>query len=279
MLTQEKIREMKIFSKQIQMEVCKMIHSLGVGHLGGSLSISDVLSVLYCGQLKYDPQNPKWEKRDWVVLSKGHAGPALYATLALRGFMPLSELDTLNRPHTNLPSHADRLRTPGVDMTCGSLGQGASTAAGVALGMKMNQMPNYVYLILGDGELDEGQVWEMALFASTKKLSHLIAFVDNNKLQLDGPTDDICALGDIEAKFREFGWYAQTVNGHDVEAIYQAIENAKAQEEKPSMIVLDTIKGNGWSKAANQVGSHSRGLTAEELQEALAEMQAAIDSY
>ena len=279
MLSHEKIREMKIFSKQVQMEICKMISSLGVGHLGGSLSITDLLSVLYCQQMKYDPKNPKWEGRDWVVLSKGHAGPALYATLALKGFMPMSELDTLNRPHTNLPSHADRLRTPGIDMTCGSLGQGASTAAGVALAMKMNHMPNNVYLILGDGEIDEGQVWEMALFAGQRKLSNLIGFVDANKLQLDGPTDEICCLGDIAAKFREFGWYAQSVDGHDVAAISEAIDRAKAQSEQPSMIVLNTIKGNGWSKSANQVGSHSRGISPEELKEALAEMQAAIDSY
>ena len=279
MLSHEKIREMKIFSKQVQMEICKMISSLGVGHLGGSLSITDLLSVLYCQQMKYDPKNPKWEGRDWVVLSKGHAGPALYATLALKGFMPMSELDTLNRPHTNLPSHADRLRTPGIDMTCGSLGQGASTAAGVALAMKMNHMPNNVYLILGDGEIDEGQVWEMALFAGQRKLSNLIGFVDANKLQLDGPTDEICCLGDIAAKFREFGWYAQSVDGHDVAAISEAIDRAKAQSEQPSMIVLNTIKGNGWNKSANQVGSHSRGISPEELKEALAEMQAAIDSY
>ncbi|MGI6181070.1 MAG: transketolase [Agathobaculum sp.] len=270
---------MKIFSKHIQMEVVKMIAGLGVGHLGGSLSITDLLSVLYCNQLKYDPKNPQWEDRDWVVMSKGHAGPALYATLALKGFMPMEELATLNRPHTNLPSHVDRTKTPGIDMTCGSLGQGASTAAGVALGMKMNGKDNRVYVVFGDGEIDEGQVWEMALFAGHRKLNNLIGFVDYNKLQLDGTTDKICALGDIGAKFAEFGWYAQTVDGHDVEAIDAAIENAKKQTDKPSMIVLNTIKGNGWSKSANQVGSHSRGLNEEELQEALAEMQAAIDSY
>lgn len=279
MLSTEKVREMKVFSKHIQMEVVKMIAGLGVGHLGGSLSITDLLAVLYCNQLKYDPKNPQWEDRDWVVLSKGHAGPALYSTLALKGFMPMEQLATLNRPHTNLPSHVDRTKTPGIDMTCGSLGQGASTAAGVALGMKMNGKDNYVHVIFGDGEIDEGQVWEMALFAGHRKLSNLIGYVDYNKLQLDGPTDKVCALGDVAAKFAEFGWYAQTVDGHDVEAIDAAIENAKKQSDKPSMIVLNTIKGNGWSKSANQVGSHSRGLNEEELQEALAEMQAAIDSY
>lgn len=279
MLSTEKIREMKIFSKQIQMEVVKMIAGLGVGHLGGSLSITDLLADLYCNQMRYDPKNPQWEGRDWLVLSKGHAGPALYATLALKGFMPMEELATLNRPHTNLPSHVDRTKTPGIDMTCGSLGQGASTAAGVALAFKLNRTDNRVFVVFGDGEIDEGQVWEMALFAAQRKLSNLIAFVDYNKLQLDGTTDEICGLGDIAAKFREFGWYAQSVDGHDVAAIDEAIENAKKQTDKPSMIVLNTIKGNGWSKSAGQVGSHSRGLTDEELAEALGEMQAAIDSY
>ncbi len=279
MLSTEKIREMKIFSKQIQMEVVKMIAGLGVGHLGGSLSITDLLADLYCNQMRYDPKNPQWEGRDWLVLSKGHAGPALYSTLALKGFMPMEELATLNRPHTNLPSHVDRTKTPGVDMTCGSLGQGASTAAGVALAFKLNHTDNRVFVVFGDGEIDEGQVWEMALFAAQRKLSNLIAFVDYNKLQLDGTTDEICGLGDIAAKFREFGWYAQSVDGHDVAAIDEAIENAKKQTDKPSMIVLNTIKGNGWSKSAGQVGSHSRGLTDEELAEALGEMQAAIDSY
>lgn len=275
----EKIKEMKIFSRRIQMEVVKMIAGLGIGHLGGSLSVTDLLAVLYCGRMKYDPKNPQWEERDRFILSKGHAGPALYATLALKGFMPVEELATLNRPHTKLPSHVDRTKTPGVDMTCGSLGQGASAAAGIALGLRMNGKSNYVYAAFGDGEINEGQVWEMALFAGHRKLSNLIGFVDYNKLQLDGPTDEICKLGDIARKFEEFGWYAQNVDGHDVAAIDEAIGRAKGQDEKPSMIVLHTVKGNGWSRSANQVGSHSRGLNEEELAEALGEMQAAIDSY
>ena len=279
MLSAEKIREMKVFSKQVQMEVVKMIAGLGVGHLGGSLSITDLLSVLYCNQMRYEPKNPRWEGRDWLVLSKGHAGPALYATLALKGFFPVSELATLNRPHTNLPSHVDRTKTPGVDMTCGSLGQGASAAAGIALALRLDHKDNRVFAVFGDGEIDEGQVWEMALFAAQRKLSNLIAFVDYNKLQLDGTTDEVCALGDIATKFREFGGSAQEADGHDVAAINTAIENARAQSDKPSMIVLHTIKGNGWSKSAGQVGSHSRGLTAEELEEALSEMQSTIDSY
>lgn len=277
----EKTKELKRFSKHIQIETIKEIANLGVGHLGGSLSIADLLAVLYGKQMKIDPKNPKWDERDWLVCSKGHAGPAVYATLALKGYFPMDELKTLNQPTlghpTNFPSHCDRTKTPGIDMTTGSLGQGASSAAGIALAHKMDGAPNYTYVIFGDGEIDEGQVWEMALFAHTKKLSRLIAFVDNNGLQIDGNTEDVCDLGDIAAKFESFGWYAQTVDGHDVEAIDAAIENAKAQDEKPSMIVLKTVKGHGWSRIENTAGCHSMNVNAEQLEEALAEMNAELE--
>ena len=279
MMNEAKIKECKRFSVQTQMEIVKMISHVPAGHIGGSLSITDLLSVLYNNQMKIDPKNPQWEDRDWLVLSKGHCGPALYATLALKGYFPMEQLETLNAPGTDLPSHADRNHTTGIDMTTGSLGQGASTAAGVALGMKIDGKDNKVFLILGDGELDEGQVWEMAMMAATKKLDNLIAFVDYNKWQIDGRTDgdDVCNLGDICKKFESFGWFAQRVNGHDVEAIDKAIDTAKANKGCPSVIVMDTIKGHGWSKIADTAGSHSRGVSAEELEEALAEMQAAMD--
>lgn len=280
MMDDAKKKALKRFSIQTQMEIVKMISRVPAGHIGGSLSITDLLSVLYNKQMKIDPKNPKWENRDWLVLSKGHCGPALYATLALKGYFPMEQLETLNSPGTNLPSHADRNRTVGIDMTTGSLGQGASTAAGVAVGMKMDGKDNKVYLILGDGELNEGQVWEMAMMASTKKLDNLIAFVDYNKLQIDGrtDTDEVCNLGDICAKFAAFGWYAQRVDGHDIEAIDEAIDNAKDHKGDPSVIVLDTVKGNGWSRIADTAGSHSRGVSPEELEEALAEMQTVMDN-
>ena len=276
MLSKERVRDLKIFSKKIQIETIKMIASLGVGHLGGSLSIADALAVLYGAQMKYDPKNPKWEERDWFVCSKGHAGPAVYSALAMKGFFPMSELNTLNRPGTRLPSHCDRLKTPGIDMTTGSLGQGASTAAGIALAHQMNHKSNKVFLMLGDGEINEGQVWEMALFAGTKKLNNLIAFVDYNKLQLDGPTCEICDVGNVAKKFEDFGWYAQDIDGHDVEAIDRAIENARAQHEKPSMIVLNTIKGDGWSTVANKSSCHNVTISPSQEEEALSEMNAAL---
>lgn len=280
MLDDKKTKELKRFSKQTQMEIVKMISHIPAGHIGGSLSITDLLSVLYNKQMKIDPKNPRWEDRDWLVLSKGHCGPALYAALALKGYFPIEQLATLNAPGTDLPSHADRNHTPGIDMTTGSLGQGASTAAGVALGMKIDKKDNCVYLILGDGELDEGQVWEMAMMAATRKLDNLIAFVDYNKWQIDGRTDndDVCNLSDICGKFASFGWDAQRIDGHDVAAIDAAIDKAKAAAGRPSVIVMDTIKGNGWSRIADTAGSHSRGVSPEELEEALAEMQTALDA-
>lgn len=277
MLAKQEMQELRRFSVRIRMETLRAIASIGAGHVGGALSIADVLAVLYGKQLRHDPQRPDWAERDWLVVSKGHAGPAVYAALALRGFFPMEQLQTLNRLGTRLPSHCDHRLTTGIDITTGSLGQGASAAAGAALALRMDGKGSRVFLILGDGELDEGQVWEMALFAAHRGLSNLIAFVDNNHLQIDGTTDEVCALGDIADKFRAFGWFAQAVDGHDVEAIDRAVDAAKAQNSQPSVIVLDTVKGCGWSAAAGKVGSHSRTVSGADLADALDEMQRALD--
>jgi transketolase len=209
-------------------------------------------------------------------MSKGHAGPALYATLALKGFFPVADLLTLNKAKTNLPSHCDRNKTPGVDMTTGSLAQGMSTAVGVAVGNRLDGRKSYTYLILGDGECDEGQVWEGALFAGHRKLSNLIAFVDYNKKQLDGYTKDICDLGDIASKFAQFNWCAQDVDGNDVGQIYAAIEKAKAQQQQPSMIVLNTLKGKGCSFAETPLFNHHMVFTREQADEAVAVLEAEL---
>ncbi len=275
-MDQQKIRELKRFALEIRKETVKTIGHLGVGHVGGALSICDVLAVLYGGVMRVDPKRPKMEDRDWLVVSKGHAGPAVYATLALRGFFPMEELLTLNRPGTNLPSHCDMNRTPGIDMTTGSLGQGASSAMGICAGNRVKGLQNYTYLIMGDGENEEGQVWEAALFAGHRKLSHMIAFVDYNKAQIDGTIEEVCNLGDIAAKYEQFGWYAQSVDGHDVEAIWNAIARAKAQDEKPSVIVLNTVKGHGISLTEGQVASHNRTLDAAQTRQALAELDAQL---
>ena len=237
------LKELNIFAAQIRKAALRAMNAFHGGHVGGSMSMSDLMAALYGEVMKVDPKNPQWEDRDWLVVSKGHCGPAVYGTLALMGYFPEDELDTLNKEGTRLPSHCDRNRTPGIDMTTGSLGQGVSAAVGIAWGMQYQKKPNYVYTILGDGECDEGQVWEAALFAATKKLGHLIGFVDYNKKQLDGYTKDICDLGDMRQKFEDFGWHAQEVDGHDITAIVDAINKAKEVTDKPSMIVLNTIKG------------------------------------
>ncbi len=266
--------ELKDFARQIRIETLKEIGARGFGHIGGSISIVDLLAVLYGEIMKIDPINPNWEDRDWLVVSKGHAGPAVYAALALKGYFPLEYLSTLNQNNTCLPSHCDRNKTVGIDMTTGSLGQGASTAAGVALGHKIDGKNNYTYLILGDGECNEGQVWEAALFSAQHVLDHLIAFVDYNKKQLDGFTKDICDLGELEVKFANFGWDSQRVNGHDVNAIKDAIDRAKTIEGKPHMIVLDTVKGKGCYFAENEFSNHHMNVTEEQIQKAIQLLQA-----
>lgn len=272
MLSGSRIKELEAFANSIRIETVKAMGNLGFGHLGGALSVAEVLSVLYNGIMRIDPRNPKWEERDWLVCSKGHAGPAVYAALALKGYFSMEELMTLNKPGTNLPSHCDRNRTTGIDMTTGSLGQGSSLAAGVALGNRMNGRDNYTYLILGDGELQEGQVWEAVLFAAHRKLDHLIAFIDYNKQQLDGFIDDICGLGNIAAKFGSFGWNAQSVSGADVKAIHEAVVKAKASKGQPSVIILDTVKGKGCSFVEGKIDNHHITISREQMDQALLEL-------
>ncbi|MDR1212115.1 MAG: transketolase [Spirochaetaceae bacterium] len=261
------------FLKAKALEIRKLtieeIGTLGVGHIGGAMSIVEVLALLYFHRMRVDPKQPRMADRDQLVVSKGHAGPAVYAALAARGFFPKEWLATLNQGGTKLPSHCDRNLTPGIDMTAGSLGQGFSAAVGIALGLWMDKKPSYVYSILGDGESNEGQVWEAALFAGTRKLSNFIAFTDYNKQQLDGYTKDIIDLGDLEAKWREFGWFAQSVDGHDIAALDNAVEKAKAQKEKPSMIVMNTIKGRGCNFAEGVLSNHNMTFNMEKAKEAL----------
>jgi len=239
------IIDFEILAAEIRLETFQEMATLGFGHIGGAMSIADVLAVLYGGAMKIDPKRPDWEERDYFSLSKGHAGPAVYAALALKGFFPKDKLRTLNQSGTMLPSHCSRIHTPGIDLTTGSLGQGISTAVGAALASRILGGENYAYCIVGDGECDEGQIWEAVLFAAHQKLDHFILFVDENKMQLDGPVADICSMGDIGEKFSAFNWHVQTVDGHSVSAIHQAIEAAKAAAGQPSVIILQTVKGKG----------------------------------
>ena len=246
------------------------IGKLGVGHIGGSLSLPEVLAVLYFDVMNIDPADPKKPDRDRFVLSKGHGGPALYATLALRGYFGLDWLDTLNRPNTNIPSHCDMNRTPGVDMTTGSLGQGFSAAVGMAVAGKLDRSPVRVYTIIGDGESQEGQIWEAAMLAGSRRLGNLIAFTDYNKMQLDGYIEEVNGLYPLDKKWEAFGWHVQSVDGHDVAAIAHAIDNAQKITDRPSMILLDTVKGKGGYFCENQVASHNMNITGEMWQKAVA---------
>ena len=268
---------LRVIADSIRLATLQTFSYLGFGHIGGSLSIVETLAVLYGGELRCNPKNPKWDERDRLVISKGHAGPALYATLCLRGFFPKELLHELNQGGGRLPSHCDMHKTPGVDMTTGSLGQGMSTAIGLALGARINRMTNYTYLILGDGECDEGQVWEGAMFAAHNKLGKLIAFIDWNKLQLDGYTKDILDLGDIAEKFRAFGWHAQTVDGHDPGKIKAAIVKAKLESDKPSAIILDTVKGYGCDFAMNTSANHHMSFTAEQMENAIKQAEQKLE--
>jgi len=268
--------ELKKFAAKIRLETVKEIGARGFGHLGGALSVVDALAVLYGGAMNIDPKNPDWADRDKLVMSKGHAGPALYATLALKGYFPLEWLATLNQPGTKLPSHCDRKLTPGIDMTTGSLGQGVSTAIGLALAQKMDGKNARTYLFVGDGECNEGQVWEGALFAPQHKLDNLILFVDYNHKQLDGTTEEIIDMGDITAKFSAFGWHAQSIDGGDMKAIENAIELAKSKKNKPSCIVLNTVKGAGVPCVAAIKLNHHIVLDGELLKTAINECEEAL---
>ena len=261
------------YSADIRIWTIREIAEAGLGHIGGSASIAEVLAVLYGGMMKVDPQNPQWEDRDWFVLSKGHCAPALYAALALRGFFPMERLKTLNKGGICLPSHADRLRVPGVDMSTGSLGQGISAAVGIALANRMQGRDSWTYTIVGDGECNEGQVWEACQVANHQKLDHLIVLVDWNKLQLDGTLEEICDPVDLQEKFISFGFACETVPGHDVKAIWEAIERAKAVPGKPHCIMLDTIKGLGIPLAERADFNHYMTFGPEEGERSVEEIE------
>lgn len=263
---------MRKLAAEIRKETIKAMAAIGFGHIGGSMSIADVLAVLYGGVMRIDPQNPQWEERDMLILSKGHCGASLYAALALAGFFPVADLKTLNRPDTNLPSHCDRLKTKGVDMSTGSLGQGISIAIGIALGNRIKKIDSRTYVILGDGELQEGQVWEGVQFAAHRGLDNLIAFVDNNQRQLDGRLEDICKPFDLQAKFEAFGFNCRKVRGYDVEAIYGAIVDAWETRCKPSAIILETFKGIGCCFAEEADFNHYMVIDEAMAQEACCEI-------
>jgi len=255
-MDKQDVLKLEQFALEIRLNAVKSLDNLGFGHYGGALSIVETLAVLYGKVMNVDPKNPAWDGRDYFILSKGHAGPALYSALALKGYFPLDTLMTLNKNGTKLPSHLDRILTPGVDMTSGSLGQGISVATGIAKAIKQNGSNQMVYCIVGDGELNEGQCWEAVQFAVQHELDNLIIFVDDNKKQLDGTVEEISGKKDFAKIFEAFGFSAKDVCGKDVAAIHDAIVDTKAKKGKPHVIVLDTLKGQGFTYLEGKKDNH-----------------------
>lgn len=275
-MTPEETKNLQRFALKIRIGILEELKARGFGHVGGSLSIADALAVLYGSVMRYDPKNPAWEQRDKLICSKGHAGPAVYAALALRGFFPYEQLVTLNQPHTNLPSHCDRNKTPGVDMTTGSLGQGTSLAVGMAMGDMLKGFDSRTFLIVGDGEANEGQVWEAAMFTAAKKITSLTWLIDNNKKQLDGYTKDVLNPFDFEEKFRSFGFEAISIDGNDVEQLENAL--TRRPIDKPIAIILNTVKGKGVEEVENTMGNHSMTPPPEAFDRWLAELHQKLEA-
>ena len=269
-------RELKQFAAEIRITLLEEMKARGFGHIGGSLSVCDLLAVLYGKVMNYKVEDPKWADRDKLVCSKGHAGPAVYATLALKGFFPKEELATLNRPGTHLPSHCDKNKTPGIDCTTGSLGQGTSQAVGMALGDKIKGRPSRTFLIVGDGELDEGQCWEAAMFTAGKKVNNLVWIIDDNKKQLDGPTEEILPVFDYRAKFEAFGFEAIRIKGNDVEALYEAL--TRPVGDKPLAIIMDNIKGSGVRAVEETAANHSMTVDAATWDSYIQAVQADLEA-
>jgi len=259
-------------AQKIRKGIIESVYRAKSGHPGGSLSIADLLSFLYFEEMKVDPKNPKWEGRDRLVLSKGHTAPGLYSTLALKGFFEQQELQKLRKTDGMLQGHPDMKHIPGVDMTTGSLGQGISAAAGMALAAKLSGASYRVYAILGDGELQEGQVWEAAMFAAHNKLDKLLIYVDNNGLQIDGAVDEVCSPYPIRDKFEAFGWTVYEVDGHSFDELRTATEAAKKIEGSPCAIIMKTSKGKGVSFMENNRGWHGAAPNEEQYQQAMREL-------
>ena len=269
-------KQLEITACKVRMGVIEGVYNAKSGHPGGSLSICDLLTYLYFAKLNVDPKNPKMPERDRLVLSKGHCAPALYSVLAQRGFFSVEELKKLRHIGAMLQGHPDMKGTPGVDMSTGSLGQGISAACGMALSGKLSYAPYKVYAILGDGEIEEGQVWEAAMFAAHNKLDNLVAIVDNNGLQIDGKITDVCSPMPITDKFEAFGWYVITMNAHDFDDIERAFNEAEKINGKPVAIIQTSTKGKGVSYMENQVGWHGSAPNKEQYEQAMEELNAQL---
>jgi len=264
--------ELQEIAKKIRVDIIEMLEKSQSGHPGGSLSAVEILTALYFKEMKIDTDNPRWEDRDRFVLSKGHATPAIYGTLAERGFFPKAELDQFRKISSMLQGHPDMKGIPGIDMTTGSLGQGLAAANGMALAGKLDNKDYRVYSIIGDGECQEGLIWEAAMLAAHYKLDNLTVFLDHNGLQIDGKNEDIMNIEPIDEKFKAFGWNVLMIDGHSFDQIFEALEKAKTTKDKPTMIIAKTFKGKGVSFMENQVGWHGKAPSAEEASKAIKEI-------
>lgn len=269
---EQALQEAKAVAKNMRKNILLMTHRAKGGHPGGCLSATDILAVLYKCFMRVDPKNPDWSGRDYFFLSKGHAVPAQYAVLIEIGFLSGDEIKDFREIEGRLPAYPSCETTPGIDMSSGSLGQGLSIGNGAALAAKINGTDQRAYVMLGDGELHEGQVWEAMLTAAHFKLNNVCAIVDYNKLQLDGSLDEVKSLGDLRAKWDSFGWHTIEIDGHDYEQIYKAFAEAIAYKEGPSVIIAHTIKGKGVSFMENEVGWHAAAPSDEQLEIALKEL-------
>lgn len=269
MLEPERIAELEQTARQLRVDVLKMLNTARSGHTGGSLSALDVMTVLYFEQMRHDPSLPSWPERDRFVLSKGHAAPALYACLAEAGYFPREDLKTLRKLGSHLQGHPDMNKTPGVEVCTGSLGQGLSQAVGLALAARLQQRSSRVYVLLGDGELQEGQVWEAAMAAAHFRLDNLCAIIDANGLQIDGEVAKVMDVAPLGPKFLAFNWHVLEVDGHDIDAIARALNDAEQTRERPTLVLARTVKGRGVPFFEHKASYHGVPPSDEELDQAL----------
>lgn len=277
-MDKQRIKKLSLMAQDLRILGLKMVETAHSGHIGGAFSLSEIMAVLYFEKMNIRPDDPKWENRDRLVMSKGHGTVALYPTLAVRGFFPTERLKTFRSIDGELSGHVEMKHVPGVDMSTGSLGQGFSAAVGMVAGAKLLKKDYTVYAILGDGEIEEGQVWEACMYAGAHHLDKLIAILDSNKVQLDGTVETVLDTGDLIAKFSSFGFHVQSIDGHDVAAIAEAVDIAKAYRGKPSMIIANTVKGKGVSFMENSAKWHGKTPNEEEFRKAFDELYAAREA-
>ncbi len=266
------IKALEKTAAEVRVGVVKAIHNAGSGHPGGSLSAADIVTALYFSEMNVDPKNPKMEGRDKFILSKGHAGPVQYSALALKGYFPMEDFMTLRKLGSKFQGHPDMNKVPGIEMSTGSLGQGFAAAGGMAIANKLSSDPGRIYVLLGDGEIQEGIVWEAAMSAAHYKLDNMVGILDYNGLQIDGKNEDVMTVAPVADKFRAFGWNVLEINGHDFEEILDAFAKARECKGKPTMIVAKTVKGKGVSFMEDNAGWHGKAPNDEETKQAVAEL-------